>query len=592
MWKLKFYLKPYWISSLLAPLCMVLEVWMDLLQPTMMASIINDGIMQGDLSHIQKTGLMMLGVALIGAIGGIGCSIFSSIASQNFGRDLRNNLFEKVQSFSFRNLDRIKPGSLITRLTNDVMQMQTFVQQIMRGFIRSPLLLVGSFIMAISISPTLTLILAVAIPLLFIMLVVLIRKSFPLFSKVQSRLDAVNSVLQENISGIRVVKAFVRANYERKRFGKANEEYTNIAIKAARLMAVNMPIMTLILNVSVVAVLWYGGGLTRNGSLPTGDLIAFINYVTQLLFAMLMFSNLLPFVSRAKVSAERINEVLETATDITEFTAPTDSNDSTNTKSRESSIQSGQIEFRNVSFAYDTAQEELVLQDISFRAEAGQTLAILGATGSGKSTLVSLIPRLYDTTSGSVLIDGTDVKDIPLDDLRAQIGMALQQSILFTGTIRDNIRYGHAEAGQEEIEAAAKAAEAHDFILNMPDGYNTILGQKGVNLSGGQKQRISIARALLVRPTILILDDSTSAVDLGTESRIQKALRELMNHTTTIIIAQRISSVIDADQILVLDDNGTIAAEGTHEELIRNSSIYQDIYRSQRKEEQEHVRTN
>lgn len=589
MWKLKSYLQPYWVSSLLAPLCMVLEVWMDLLQPIMMASIINNGIMKGDLPHIQKTGLMMLGVALIGALGGIGCSVFSSIASQNFGRDLRNNLFEKVQTFSFRNLDLIKPGSLITRLTNDVMQIQTFVQQIMRGFIRSPLLLVGSFIMAISISPRLTLILAVAVPLLFIMLVILIRKSFPLFTKVQSKLDAVNSVLQENLSGIRVVKAFVRANYERKRFGKANEDYTHIAIRAARLMAVNMPIMTLILNVSVVAVLWYGGGLTRNGSLPTGDLIAYINYVTQLLFAMLMISNLLPFVSRAKVSAERINEVLDTTTDMTEVIEPTDS---TYMVSKQSSIQLGQIEFNNVSFAYDTAQEELVLQNISFRAEAGQTLAILGATGSGKSTLISLIPRLYDTTSGSILIDGTDVKDIPLDDLRSQIGMALQQSILFTGTIRDNIRFGKADAGQDEIEAAAKAAEAHNFILNMPDGYDTILGQKGVNLSGGQKQRISIARALLVHPTILILDDSTSAVDLGTESRIQKALRELMSHTTTIIIAQRISSVIDADQILVLDDNGTIAAEGTHEQLIRHSSIYQDIYRSQRKEEQEHVRTN
>ncbi|WP_438348715.1 ABC transporter ATP-binding protein [Paenibacillus sp. FA6] len=581
MWKFKSYLKPYWLSSLLAPLCMVLEVWMDLLQPMMMASIVNNGIMKGDLAHIQRTGLMMIGIALIGAIAGVGCSIFSSIASQNFGRDLRNSLFEKVQTFSFRNLDQIKTGSLITRLTNDVMQMQTFVQMIMRGFIRSPLLFAGSFIMALSISPRLTLILAVATPLLFILLVVLIRRSFPLFTKVQSKLDGVNSVLQENLSGIRVVKAFVRANHERKRFGKANEDYTHIAIKAARLMALNMPIMTLILNASVVAVLWYGGGLTRGGSLSTGDLIAFINYVTQLLFSMLMISNLLPFVSRAKVSSERINEVLETLSEVTDHS-----------HTKQAIIHSGHIQFKNVSFAYDTAQEELVLQDISFQAEAGQTLAILGATGSGKSSLISLIPRLYDTTSGSVLIDGTDVKDIPLDHLRVQIGMALQQSILFTGTIRDNISFGNAEAGQAEIEAAAIAAEAHDFIQQMPDGYNTVLGQKGVNLSGGQKQRISIARALLVRPTILILDDSTSAVDLGTESRIQKALRELMDHTTTIIIAQRISSVIDADHILILDDNGTITAEGTHDELLRNSSIYQDIYRSQWKEDDAHVRVN
>jgi ATP-binding cassette subfamily B multidrug efflux pump len=583
MWKLKSYLTPYWISSILAPLFMVLEVWMDLLQPIMMASIINDGIIKNDLAHIQKTGLIMLGVALIGVIGGVGCSVFSSIASQNFGRDLRNSLFDKIQTFSFRNLDQLETGSLITRLTNDVMQMQTFVQMIMRAFIRSPLLFVGSFIMALSISPRLTLILAVATPLLFMVLVVLIRKSFPLFSKVQSKLDGVNSVLQENLSGIRVVKAFVRANYEGKRFGKANEDYTGIAIKAARLMALNMPIMTLILNASVVAVLWYGGGLTRGGSLSTGELIAFINYVTQLLFSMLMISSHLPFVSRAKVSAERINEVLNTMTDITDPTH-------TDAHTEQAIVSSGHIEFKNVSFAYDTAQEELVLRNISFQAEPGKTLAILGATGSGKSSLVSLIPRLYDTTSGSVLIDGIDVKDISLDHLRSQIGMALQQSILFTGTIRDNIRFGKADAEQDEIEAVAKAAEAHDFILQMPEGYDTVLGQKGVNLSGGQKQRISIARALLVRPAILILDDSTSAVDLGTESRIQKSLKELMNHTTNIIIAQRISSVIDADHILILDDNGTIAAEGTHNELVRNSAIYQDIYRSQWKEEDEHVR--
>ncbi|AOZ93118.1 ABC transporter ATP-binding protein [Paenibacillus crassostreae] len=585
MWRLKSYLKPYWVSSLLAPLFMVLEVWMDLLQPMLMASIINDGIVNRDLTHIQHTGLIMIGVALIGVIGGIGCSIFSSIASQNFGRDLRNNLFEKVQTFSFRNLDQLETGSLITRLTNDVMQMQTFVQMIMRAFIRSPLLFVGSFIMAFSISPRLTLILAVATPLLFIVLVILIRKSFPLFTKVQSKLDGVNSVLQENLSGIRVVKAFVRANYEGKRFGTANEEYTGVAIKAARLMAINMPMMTLILNVSVVAVLWYGGGLTQGGSLSTGDLIAFINYVTQLLFSMLMISSLLPFVSRAKVSAARINEVLDTLTEITD-PIQGDSN------KKEALITNGYIQFKNVSFAYDRAQAELVLHNISFHAESGQTLAILGATGSGKSSLISLIPRLYDTTSGSILIDGINIKDISLDYLRSHIGMVMQQSILFTGTIRDNISYGKSDANQEEIEAAAIAAEAHDFIQQMPDGYDTILGQQGVNLSGGQKQRISIARALLLRPVILILDDSTSAVDLGTESRIQKSLRELMNNTTNIIIAQRISSVIDADHIIILDDNGTIAGEGTHDELLQNSSIYQDIYRSQWKEEDTHVPVN
>ncbi len=569
MWKLKRYLKPYWKAALLAPLLMLLEVYMDLLQPMLMASIINDGVAQGDLVLIQKTGALMVVVALIGLAGGVGCTIFSSTASLHFGADLRKDLFQKVQTFTFRNLDQLQTGSLITRLTNDVVQLQMLVQMTLRILVRAPFLALGSLIMALTISLRLGLILAVTIPILFVFLYFLIRYAFPLFSKVQKKLDAVNTVLQENLSGIRVVKAFVRSDYENSRFGRANEAYTDIAVKASRMVALNMPVMQLILNGSIVAVLWFGGLQAWSGSIRVGDLIAFINYVTQVLFSLMMVSMILMNLSRAKVSAERINEVLHTEPEIA------DSADA-----GENTIQSGRVEFDRVSFAYDSARKEYALKDVRFTAEPGQTIAILGATGSGKSTLVNLIPRLYDVTEGRVLIDGTDVRHIRLDHLRGSIGMVLQESILFTGTIRDNIRFGKPDATQEEVEAAAKAAQAHDFIVRLPEGYDTLLGQRGVNLSGGQKQRISIARALLVRPVIMILDDSTSAVDLGTESRIQTALKQLLKNSTSFIIAQRISSVMEADKILVLDE-GRIVGEGTHRELIENCAVYQDIYRSQ-----------
>ncbi|WP_028551396.1 ABC transporter ATP-binding protein [Paenibacillus sp. UNC451MF] len=579
MWKLFRFLKPYWKSALLAPLLMLVEVYMDLLQPKLMASIVNEGVLQKDLLHIQKTGALMIGFTLIGLIGGLGCTLFSSLASQNFGADVRNELFQKVQSFSFRNLDQFKAGSLVTRLTNDVVQMQNLVQMTLRILVRAPFLAIGSLIMAVTISYRLAAILAVVIPVLFLVLYLLIRFAFPLFSKVQSKLDSVNNVLQENLAGIRVVKAFVRSDYENKRFRTANNDYTEIAMKATRIVALNMPVMTLILNASIVAVLWYGGNLTWEGSLPVGDLIAFVNYVTQVLFSLLMVGMMLMFVSRAKASADRINEVMEVQSEITE---------DGHAVSR--SVRAGEVTFEHVSFAYNgeesthmdsiSEQRDLVLKDIHFTAEPGQTVAILGATGSGKSTLVNLIPRLYDTTKGNVLIDGIDIRQMSLDHLRNQVGMVLQQAILFTGTIRDNIRFGKPDASQEEVEEAAKAAQAHDFIMSMPEGYDTELGQRGVNLSGGQKQRISIARALLVRPAVLILDDSTSAVDLGTESRIQAAIKSLMRESTCFVIAQRISSVLDADKILVLDE-GRIVAEGTHQELIQTSPEYQDIYNSQ-----------
>lgn len=565
------YIKPYWKAALLAPLLMMVEVYADLLQPQLMASIVDQGVLAGDIAHIQKTGALMLGVALIGLAGGVGCTVFSSIASQKFGADVRTDLFMKVQASSFRNLERFTTGSLITRLTNDVTQVQMFVQMMLRVLVRAPLLTIGSLIMAFTISVKLALILVIVTPVLFGVLFVVIRRGFPLFSQVQQKLDRVNNVLQENLSGIRVVKAFVRADYENKRFRGANDDFMHIAVKANLVMATMMPVMFLLLNASIVAALWFGGRLYWGGSLQVGELVAFTNYVTQMLFSMLMVGMMMMNVSRAKASADRIQEVLGSQSEIRDKDG-----------AKPHMIRAGRIVFDGVSFAYDP--DEPVLQDISFTAEPGQTVAILGATGSGKSSLVSLIPRLYDVTSGRVLIDGIDVRDFPQRHLRGQIGMVLQQAILFSGTIRDNIGFGRQDASQEEIEAAARAAQAHDFIAALPDGYDTVLGQRGVNLSGGQKQRISIARALLLRPRILILDDSTSAVDLGTESRIQAALKELMRDSTCLIIAQRISSVLEADQIIVLDE-GRIAAIGTHRELMRTSEVYQEIYRSQLKEE-------
>ncbi|MDF2937295.1 MAG: transporter [Paenibacillaceae bacterium] len=572
MLKLVKYMKPYWKAALLGPLLMVLEVSMDLLQPKLMAQIVDQGIMTGNLSEIRRTGLMMLATSLIGLVGGVGCGIFSTIAAMRFGADLREAVFTKVQRFTFRNLEKVHTASLITRLTNDVSQVQLFVQMLLRMMVRAPFLAVGSLILAFMINWKLAMILVVVVPILFAVVAGITRKGFPMFAKVQKRLDRMNTVLQENLAGIRVVKAFVRSDYETKRFTEANDDYMAVALRANIMMATLSPVMFLLLNGTIVTVLWLGGNLFWDKALPIGDLVAFINYVTQLLSSLLMVGMMLANISRATASSERIVEVLETVPEI---------------KSPErvvaERIRKGQIEFDRVGFAYDGGEQ--VLRDISFTVQPGETLAILGATGSGKSTLVSLIPRLYEAEEGQVLVDGIDVRDYPLEGLRSSIGMVLQEAVLFSGTIRENIAFGKPDATMEEVEAAAQAAQAHDFIIGMSQGYETVLGQRGVNLSGGQKQRISIARALLMKPAVLIFDDSTSAVDLGTESRIQKALREQMKETTSLIIAQRISSVMEADRILVLED-GTVAASGNHRELMATSPVYRDIYRSQLGEEE------
>ncbi|MBS4177821.1 ABC transporter ATP-binding protein [Lederbergia citrea] len=571
MRKLIRYLKPHWLFALLAPLLMVLEVCMDLLQPRMMASIIDEGIMTGDITLVKSTGLLMLLVAFIGLLGGVGCTVFASYASVYFAADLREDLYQRVQSFAFKQLDRFSGGQLVTRLTNDVTQLQMFVEMVLKIFVRAPLLTVGSIIMAIMISPKLAAILVASIPLLFAALFLLIRFAFPLFSKVQDRLDNVNNVLQENLRGMRLVKAFVRSDFEQKKFQKSNIDYTDFAVKAFRIMALNMPVMMLIMNMTIVAVLWFGAGQTWAGNLPVGELVAFINYVTQVLFSLLMAGMLMMAVSRAKASADRVNEVLAVEPEKQSPAAQPLEN------------LYGHIQFNNVSFAYEKEQD-LILDEINFEAKPGQMLAILGAAGSGKSTLIHLIPGLYEPTRGTVSLDGKNVLDLPLEELRRNIGLVLQQTILFSGTIYENISFGKPNATIEEVEAAARAAQAHEFISKMPKGYETILGQRGVNLSGGQKQRIAIARALLLKPQILILDDSTSAVDVKTETAIQKALKTEWSHCTCIFIAQRISSVVDADHIIVLE-NGKIAAEGKHEELLVESDIYQEIYASQQRKE-------
>ena len=567
--KLFKFLKPYWPWAVLAPLLMVLEVAMDLLQPRMIQRIVDQGIAQLDMAVVTQTGLLMMGLALIGAVGGVGCTVFSMLASQGFGTDLRGALFRKIQSLSFGNLDRLETGQLITRLTNDVTQVQEAVSMMLRIMVRAPLMLVGSLLLAILTSPRLALTLAVLGPLALVVLLWAINRAYPLFGTVQRRLDDLNTVMQENLAGVRVVKAFVRAAHEIRRFGAANDRLMAQTIRAARTVAVTMPATTLALNLGVVSALWFGGLQVTYGGMKTGELIAFVNYLMRTLMSLTFVSMLVMRLARAEASTDRIQEVLDSKPDI---------------QARPAALTTfaprGRVAFENVTFSYGGDGRDAVLKEISFVAEPGQTVAVLGATGSGKSSLIHLIPRFYDVTAGRITIDGVDVRDVDEAALHRIIGIALQESVLFTGTIRDNIRYGRPDASDEEVIAAAKAAQAHDFISQFPDGYDTVLGQRGVNLSGGQKQRIAIARALLVQPAVLVLDDSTSSVDVETETKIQDTLEDLMQDRTSFVVAQRISTVLNADKILVLED-GRIAAEGTHHELLASSPIYREIYESQ-----------
>ena len=560
------HIRPYWRDAVLAPLLMVLEVSMDLAQPRFLQRIVDEGITAGSMPVIYGTGGLMIAFAIVGAFGGVGCTVYAVRAGLKMGADLREALFKKVQTYSFAELDKLQTGGLVTRLTNDVVQVQEMVMILLRVMIRAPALLVGSLIMAVVTSPRLAVILALLVPILAYILFGVTKRGYPLFAAVQQGIDKVNTVMRENLAGVRVVKAFVRHVHEKNRFGTANDELMMKSMTAMRLMAIVLPLSMVVVNAGVVAVIWYGGFNVTKGAISVGQIMAFVNYLLQALNAMMMVGMLLIRISRAMASSDRIEEVLETEPSVAPCEQPGPIPPS-----------SGRVEFRNVGFGYDG---EDVLKDVSFLADPGQRVAILGATGAGKSTMIHLIARFYDVSTGSVTIDGVDVRSISDEDLRSRVSVVQQEIVLFSGTIRENLGYGRPEATTEEIVAAAKIAQADDFINELPDGYDTELGQRGVNLSGGQKQRLAIARALVAGPKVLVLDDCTSAVDVETEAKIQEGIARAMGATTVIIVAQRISTVLSADRILVMDD-GEIVDSGNHHELIGSSPLYQDIFASQ-----------
>ncbi len=570
MKKLFRFVRPYLKWTLLAPLFMVGEVAMDLIQPKLMSAIIDEGVASGDTRQILIICLKMVGAALLGIIGGCGNGYFATKAAYSFARDMRSALYEKVQKFSFANIDQFKTGSLVTRLTNDVTQVQNAFTSIIRMLVRAPLLFIGGVFMVLTINARLSLIVLVAIPMIAAIVYLVVTRAFPMFRTAQEKMDRTNEVMQENLAGIRVIKAFGRNAYERDRFANANDELMNINRKAQKLMGLSFPLVNLVMNFTLLGMYVWGGNMVIDGryGLESGDIMAFASYIMQILSSLTMSSFMLLFISRAKVSADRINEVLDAELDIVD------------SENSDYQVTEGRVEFKNVTFSYPGQAGEPVLQDVSFTAEPGSTVAILGSTGSGKTSMVSLIPRLYDVTGGSVLVDGHDVRKYTLDNLRHGIGVALQESVLFTGTIAENLRWGDDDASDEDIRQMAEIAQAHDFIGKTENGYETWLGQRGVNLSGGQKQRMCIARALVKKPKILILDDSTSAVDLATEAEIQKNLRSVMGHCTVFIIAQRISSVMDADKIIVMDE-GQIVDIGTHDELKERCAVYREIVISQ-----------
>ena len=558
------------IYAILAPLMMFIEVIMDLNQPKLMSDIIDIGVANGDISYVLNIGFKMIVVAFIGILGGMLCGIFATLASMNMGKNIRQALFDKIQSLSFLEIDKFKTSSLITRLTNDVTQVQNMVMMALRGMVRSPLICLGGIIMSLTISIKLSMIFLIAIPLIILSVTLITSKSIPFFTEMQKKIDNVNLVMRENLLGVRVVKAFAIEDKVRQRFSNANEELMDTSIKAQGVTILLWPLVTLIMNLSVVAVLWFGGNYVNNGSLEIGKIMAFINYLVQIMGSLNMLVMIIINFSRAKVSAERINEVLDIESSI---------------KDRENAekIENFDVEFKDVYFKYNK-DGEYVLKDISFKASEGEKIGIIGPTGSGKSSLISLIPRLYDTTSGSVMIGNKDVRSLKIKDLRKIIGVVLQDTTLFSGSIADNLRFGMEDANEEMMDSATRDAQAFEFINSSNEGYNREVGQRGKNLSGGQKQRISIARTLIKNPKILILDDSSSALDMETESKLQNSLKNRMKDSTVFLIAQRISAVMDSDKIIVLD-NGEIAAIGTHKELIKNCEIYRSIAISQLGEE-------
>ncbi|MGI5900021.1 MAG: ABC transporter ATP-binding protein [Christensenellales bacterium] len=569
--KLFKYLKGYWLVTILAPLFMILEVWMDLQQPSLMAQIIDVGITNGDIDYILAIGGKMLLFTFIGVIGGVACTYFSSRAGMGMGTNLRKAMFQKVQTFAFAEIDRHKPSTIITRMTNDVTQIQQMVMMALRMVVRAPMFTFGGLIMAYTISPKLSLIFVAAAPILLFTAIFVMKRAFPLFEKMQKKIDAINSVMREGLLGVRVIKAFNGEERERERFGRANQELKDQGMEAMGTVMIMMPVITLVMNLSLVALFWFGGVLTISGELTTGAIMSFMNYLMQVLGSLMMLAMIAVNFSRAKASAERINEILDTDTSIKPPEHP-------------AVAQGFDVEFENVSFGYNPSSPEYVLKDINFSAKEGQTIGIIGGTGSGKSTFVSLIPRLYDATEGSVKIGGRDVRELSIDELRSKIGVVLQESVLFSGTVEDNLRWGDDDATKQQMDAAVEDAQAANFLFNTKEGYDSPVEQRGRNFSGGQKQRLSIARTFVKDPEILILDDSTSAVDMATEAKLHDALKKRRDDRIVFIIAQRISAISDADNIIVLDD-GRISAQGTHEELLKNSEIYRSIAVSQMGEE-------
>ncbi len=567
--------KKYKKAFLLAPLLVIVDVFCEIVQPEMMSRIVDLGIRQKDIPYILRTGGLMLGLSLLAIIGNVGNIWYSSQGSVGFVTELRKGLFGKIQEFSFANIDRFSSASLVTRLTNDVNILQQVVMMSLRLLIRGPLMLIFAVVIAVGIAPGLGLIIAIAIPVLMVSIFFLLRKGIPFFIQMQGKLDKVNGAVQENLINVRVIKSFVREGFEKKKFAVSNEDLMAISIRASSIVALIMPVMQLVMNISIVAIVWFGGNKIMAGTLQVGQLMSFISYVTQILMSLMMLSVSVMTFSRAGASSKRILEVLDAGIDIT---------DSPQAIREDRKPGLGKVEFIDVSFKYHSGGGEYVLKNISLTAEAGERVAVIGATGSAKSTLVQLIPRLYDATEGQVLVDGVDVRNYTLLNLRNGVSMVLQQNELFSGTIRDNLKWGNPLATEEEIIAAARDAQAHEFILSFPAQYDTLLGQGGVNVSGGQKQRLCIARAILKKPAILILDDSTSAVDTATEAGIRAALDRHLKNTTTFIIAQRIGSIISADKIIILEE-GAMIASGSHEELIRSSKAYQEIYYSQQEKE-------
>lgn len=566
--KLSKYLKPYALFAVLTPLSMVGEVLGDLLQPKLMSKIVDDGVLGQDMDLIIRTGLLMLLVLIGGGACGIAASAFGGIASQSFSRDLRVDVFKRVMGLSFEQTDKFTTGSLVTRLTADITAIQQMVDFMLRMLVRDSLLFFGGIIMMLTLNVRFGIIILCALPIEIIMMIVILKKANPYYSIVAKRLDSVNSVVQENVTGARVVKAYVREDTEEKRFDDANISLMESNLRVQTLMAILQPLLMIILNLSVIAVIVIGGWQVQAQAMKVGEVMAAITYLTQVLHGVMMMSMMFQTLAKASASANRLREVLETDPVI---------------KSGSVSLSDktgGTVSFKNVSFSYPETKGRPVISDLTLDIKSGESVAILGATGSGKSSLVNLIPRFYDCTAGEVLVDGVNVKDCKLDELRKKVGIVLQKSELFSGTVEDNIKWGDKNATHEEVISAAQAAQADEFIQKIPAGYEGIIAEKGASLSGGQKQRLSISRAVLKKPEILILDDSTFALDLGTEAKLRDEIDRKMNGTTLIIIAQRIQSVKSCDRIAVLD-HGKLCACDTHENLLKTCEVYQDIYASQ-----------